>query len=410
MKIKYYENDINKGIIYDWDHIEKEYRKLKCPKQYWYPLKCDFRKARYSVALSDRSRGKTTNPSLVALIMYRDYGTVMHYVRNSKEECEPKIIRDMYDTIKEHHYIEKIFDGKWNNIYYYGKRWYLCYVDDEGQILERDPEPCTVCFGIDENDKLKSTYNCPRGDIIIYDEFIATIFGYSDAVRFLDLMKTIFRDRLSGYIWMLSNTINLHSPWFDELMIREGVNGMKAGECKYIELGAGKPTYHVELIEPDQSEHRSLVNSLIFGIPNPRFASITGSAVWAMEEYQHIPAYSDYDPDTRTYHESEPEMLFGRLYLEMSKRIVRLQLVINPDLGVCVYVVPATRIYDDSFILTCGDIKDKRYIFAFGKGTFCDTIWELYRKNMFFYATNSEGALIKGYINLAYTKLKAMGG
>lgn len=409
-KLKYYDGDINKGIIYDWDHIEKEYRKLKCPKNVWYPLKCDFTKARYSIAMSDRSRGKTTNPLLVGLIMYRDYGTVLHYFRNTKEECEPKTIRDMYDTILEHKYIEKIFEGKWNSIYYYGRRWYLCLVDDEGQILEKDPSNCVMCMGLDESDKYKSTYNCPRGDVILFDEFVADVYGYSDGKHFLDLSKTVFRDRLSGYIWMLSNTINLHSPWFDELVIRDHVNDLKAGECRYIELGSGKPTYHIELIAPDQSEHRKKVNALIFGIPNPKFASITGSDVWAMEEYQHIPQYRQYDEFTQTYKLQEPEILFDRIYLEMSKRYVKLMLVLTPDLGVCVYVVPATKVYEDSWILTCGDIRDQRYIFAFGKGTFCDAIWELYRKNMFFYATNYEGALIKGYINLAYTRIKAMGG
>ena len=410
MKIRYYDNDINKGIIYDWKHIEKEYAKLKCPKDVWYPLKCDFTKARYSIAMSDRSRGKTTNPELVSLIMYRDYGTVLHYIRNTKDECEPKTIRDMFDTIIEHHYIEKIFDGKWNNIYYYGRRWYLCLVDDEGQILEKDPNNCAMCMALDEAAKYKSTYNCPRGDVVLYDEFIAPLFGYSDAKNFLDLCKTIFRDRLSGYIWMLANTINLHSPWFDELMIRDHINDMKAGEIRYVELGAGKPTYHIELIEPNQSEIRKRVNALIFGIPNPKFAAITGSDVWAVEEYQHIPAYREYDELTQTYKEAEPEVIFGRIYLEMSRRLVKLQIVLHPDLGLCVYVVPATKIYDDSFILTCGDIQDKRYLFAFGKGTLCDSVWELYRKNLFFYATNSEGALIRSYINLAYTKLKAMGG
>lgn len=408
MKIRYYENDINKGIIYDWDHIEKEYKKLKCPKDVFYPLTCDFRKARYSIAMSDRSRGKTTNPLLVGLIMYRDYGTVLHYFRNTKEECEPKIIKDIFDIILAHHYIEKIFDGKWNNIYYYGRRWYLCLVDEDGQVLERDHKNCVMCMGLDESDKYKSGYNCATGDIILFDEFIATIMGYSDAKHFMDLAKTVFRDRLSGYIWMMANTINLHSPWFDELMIRDQINDLKAGECRYIELGEGKPTYHIELISPDQSVHRKKVNALIFGIPNPKFAAITGSDVWAMEEYQHIPSTDELREKLKCK-EPEVNVLFGRLYLEMSKRIVKLQLVSNPIVGVCVYVVPATKVYEDSYILTCGEIRDSRYLFAFGKNTFCDVIWELYRKNLFFYATNYEGALVRSYINLAYTKIKAMG-
>lgn len=408
MKIRYYDNDINKGIIYDWDHIEKEYKKLKCPKDVFYPLRCDFRKARYSIAMSDRSRGKTTNPLLVGLIMYRDYGTVLHYFRNTKDECEPKIIKDIFDIILAHHYIEKIFEGKWNNIYYYGRRWYLCLVDDEGKVLEKDPNNCVMCMALDESDKYKSSYNCATGDIILFDEFIASIMGYSDSKHFMDLMKTVFRDRLSGYIWMMANTINLHSPWFDELMIRDQINDIKAGECRYIELGAGHPTYHIELIAPNQSVHRKKVNALIFGIPNPKFAAITGSDVWAMEEFPHIPSTDDLREKLQR-REVDAEILFGRLYLEMSKRYVKLQLVMNPLLGACVYVVPATRVYDDSFILTCGDIKDQRYIFGFGKGTFCDAFWELYRKNLFFYATNYEGALVRSYINLAYTKIKAMG-
>lgn len=385
--IKYIDGDPRKGILYDWKKIRKEYKKLHCPKDVFYPLKCDWDRARFSLTMSDRSRGKTTNPLLVCLLMYRDYGTTPHYLRMSKDDTRPMIMQDMFETIREYGYIERIFGDEFNDLDYYGKRWTLLKRDENGTVLHAADRPALVCFGLDEQQGLKSSYNAPRGDAIILDEFIEETYRYNSFFRFKNLLKTIIRDRKSAVCWMLANSTDVNSPWFDDMMIRDDINNLEWGKPVYVQALDGV-NYHIDVLPPDQSIQRQEVNRLYFGKGNPKLASITGDQMWSTEDYPHIPPFK----------KDEPETVYGHLYLEHAGKLVRLILV-SREIGLAVHVVRANRIYDDSWVLTLGDITDKRYLYGPGpKDTIIQTYWQLYKANRWYYSSNTEGALIKSYI------------
>ena len=388
-EVKYIDDDKEKGILYDWDLIRREYKKLKCPKRVYNPLKADFDKFGYVLAMSERSEGKTTNPLLIVMIMNKIYGTIGHYIRNRPDMITPKSLKDLFKTILEYHYIEKITDGQYNNVYYYGKRWYYCNTDDTGRIVEKCPEHFMFCCSLPESDYLKSSYNCPKGDLIIFDEFIMTDgYGYSDFIHFSDICKTIIRDRICPVIFMLSNSVDVSSPWFDELCIRDEANTIQQGETRQIVTSEGTHIYF-EMLEKNTSEIRQQVNTRFWGFPNPKLAAITGKGTWAVESYPHIRPYKDDD---------EYQIIQNRLFVRQSGKLLKLQLI-RDDTGFAVHVMPATRTYKDSVILTHGDITSKQEVFGFGaKGTVLDVYWRLYRANRFYYATNIDGALMRAYI------------
>ena len=128
-KVTYYHNTKALGIKIDWIRVRKEYDKLGIPPEYHDPLKPDFSRIGYSIDLSDRSRGKTTNKLLVGLILWQMYGIHLHYIRTNSRQCEPKNIRQLYDTVLSCGYIDKITGGKYNSIAYKGKRWRLQLLD-----------------------------------------------------------------------------------------------------------------------------------------------------------------------------------------------------------------------------------------------------------------------------------------
>lgn len=410
MKIKYIENDPKKGILYDWDFIRKEYKKLKVPKEYYYPLKVNWRNAGYCVAMSDRARGKTSEVLLLGQIMHKHYGTVIHYIRQDEKTITPYAMKDLFATLTECGYIEKLTDGKYNSVYYYGHKWYYCTLDEDGKRVETAPDPFMICMHLGESDRRKSSYNCPRGDLIIFDEFVQLSgYGYSDFIRFSDLVSTIFRKRLCGCIYMLSNTIDLTSPWFDELCIRDDINIMQQGESRYIESPLGTRVF-VEIMTGDKTQQTEHVNKRYFGFLNPKLSAITGKGTWATEAYQHIPPAYTIDTKTGEKTEREIHVLYNKLFLRQSGKLLKLQLV-KDEKGLCVYVMPATRIYDDSYILTHGDITNDHEIFAFGaRGTMLESIWKLYKHNRFYYATNSDGALLYAYVKMCNDKLRKMSG
>ena len=397
-KIKYIDNNQKNGILIDWDKVRKAYNKLGIPETTHNPIEADVTKFGYIIDMSERSRGKTTNKLIVGLLLFKMYGIELIYIRQSKFDTAPKVLHDLYQTVTNYGYITKIFGQSYNDIEYYGKRWRLIKRDGNGDITDKCTEHCTFCVGLDENDSLKSSFNAPKGDILFFDEFISTYYGYNDFFRFADICKTVIRDRISPVIFMSANTINIDSPWFDELAIKEDVETMKQGDKRYIVSEMGTHIY-VEILSPDTSKERASVNTRFWGFKNPKLISITGKGEWATENYPHIPVY---DKD------HVPETLHDILFIRMSNKYVKLRLVEDEEIGVCVFVVPATRVYDDSIILTIDDITKRNELFGFGKGTFCDAYWKLYYKNKFFYANNRVGSFVSTYISSARTKMNTM--
>ena len=410
MKIKYIDDSPKKGILYDWKFIKKEYKKLGIPKEYYYPLRVPWEKAGYCQALSDRARGKTTEVLLLGMIMNKHYETIIHYLRQDEKTITPYALRDLFATIVDCGYIEKLTDGEYNNVYYYGHKWYYCYIDDNGKRIETAPEHFMICMHLGESDRRKSSYNCPRGDLIVFDEFVQMGgMGYSDFVRFSDLVSTIFRKRLCGCVYMLSNTIDITSQWFDEFCIRDDINTMEQGESRLIESPLGTHVF-VEILKSDTSEQSQNVNKRYFGFPNPKLAAITGKGTWASETFPHIPSAYYIDSETGEKKEREIDVIYNKLFLRQSGKLLKLQLV-SDDRGLCVYVMPATKTYEDSFILTHGDITNAREIFAFGnRGTPLEIFWRLYKQNKFYYATNSDGTLIASYVRMSNQKIRKMNG
>ena len=408
--MKYIDNDPKKGILYDWKKIRKEYKKLKIPKEYYYPLKVQWENAGYCMALSDRARGKTSEVLILGGIMNKLYGTVIHYIRQDEKTITPYSMRDLFATLVECGYIEKLTDGLYHDVYYYGHKWYYCNYDENGKRTETAPEHFMICLHLGESDKRKSSYNCPRGDLIIFDEFIQLSgYGYSDFIRFSDLVSTIFRKRLCGCVYMLSNTIDLTSPWFDEFCIRDDINSMEQGESRLIESPLGTKVF-VEILKADASELSRSVNLRYFGFPNPKLAAITGKGTWATEMYPHIPPASYLDPATGEREERDIKVVYNKLFLRQSGKLLKLQLIMD-ECGLCVYVMPATRTYEDSFILTHGEITSPQEIFCFGqRGTPLETWWKLYKQNKWYFATNADGALIASYVRMCNQKLRKLNG
>lgn len=406
-KIKYINGDKSNGILIDWQRVRKEYDKVLAAAskrlgtdctQWHDPLKCDFGVVGYSVDLSDRSRGKTTNKLLVGLILYLMYGIHLHYLRYKEKQCEPRNIRNLYDVILSGGYIEDMTGGKYNSISYKGKRWRLCLVDElEGDVLETDPDHCCICLGIDEAPELKSIYNDTVGDMIFFDEFITTAYGYDDFINFTDLCKTIIRDRKGPVIYMSANTINRQSPWFDEFGIREIMQTLQPGKPVTISTDLGTHLY-IEILTPDTSEKRETVNRRFWGFDNPRLNALTGRGEWATEFYQHIPKRDEEHPE---------RVLLGTVHIEQRGTLLRLQLVDHPVLGIAVFVMPATRLHEDSIIFSGGELHDKRYIWGFGKGTELEIIWEMYARGRFWYATNGCGQIVKSYVSYVSSLIAA---
>lgn len=382
--MNYINDDKNLGVVYDWQFLKKKYKALKCPNDVYTPCHVPLDKVKWVVDLSDRSTGKTTGWLLFGLLMHYHYGTCIQYVRQRADFIAPKITGELFKAVLQHDYITKITNGEYNSIYYRSKRWYLCMRDDKGEIIKAEENHCCYMLSVDKSEEYKSGYNAPNGDIIIFDEFIGKYYTPNEFVYFCDLVKTIQRERISPFIVLLANTINKESPYFNELEIYDKVQKMKIGDSEIVTTDRGTSIF-VELlgIVQKKKEKRSVLNRLFYGFNNTALGAITGED-WAVRNYQHIP-------------QTNALILYANYYILFNKKYVRLDIVKNSELGICVYCHWATRTYEDSQIFTIEPRTDPRYIYKIGNKKYVK-LWNLYQMNRFYYATNDVGHFVEQYL------------
>lgn len=394
MKIKYIDNNPAMGIEYDYGKIKKEIKRLKLyPKKakegddevdVWNPLHVPFDSAKWFVFMSLRSKGKTTNFLIFGLIMNKLYGTVTQYFVQNDRLLAPKMTKGLYRIVNEFGYIPIITEGRWQSIVLKARRWYYCNYDENGKISEMSKDYVCIMSAVATAEDNKSVLNEPKGDLIIYDEFIRQNYLPNEFVTLSDLISTVRRIRQSPIIIMLSNTVNLYSPYFNELEIADEVQHMEAGDKQIITSSGGTNVY-CEIIDPKQSRARIKSDRMFFGFKNPMLGAITGSTTWAVKNYPHIEKSDN------------TKVLSRNHYIKYSNKLVNLELA-TTDVGLCVFVHWATRTYDDSIIYTTGEIRRPLDRYKIGHTKLDSQIWKLFQQNKFYYATNDVGSFVESYI------------
>lgn len=386
--MNYIDDKQENGLLYDYKKVRKLYKSLGCPREYYNPCSAPLEKVSWCVELSQRATGKTTNWLLWGLCMYQIYGTVTHYVRSTEQEIMPKISKDMFSVILNNDYISKITDNKYNSITYKSRKWYLCKVDDSGDIIETDSNYCVYMCSVDKASNLKSSHNSATGDLIIFDEFISTrIYYLCDFVPFCDLVKTIFRDRLSGKIIMLANTIDKENQYFHELEIYDRVSEMEIGDNAMYTTDRGTNMY-IEIVGTPvllKSRKKSF-NKTFLGFKNTRLSCITGETTWSVNNYPHIP-------------DIEYESYYRKAYIFHNNKYVNIEVVTNAT-GVCIYCHWATVLHDDSIKLVNHEITNVQEHFGIADDSALGPLIRYCIKmHRVYFSANDVGTFVQNYLN-----------
>lgn len=388
--MKYIENDINNGIEYDWKILRKDFKALKIPKDVYDTSKNPFETSYIFVDVSERSVGKTTNWLLIGMLMYVRYGTIIQYVRQNELMITPKNMKDLMSTVKKFNYIEKITKGKFNDCVYKARRWTFVHVNDKGEIDLVDNSHFMMSLSIDKSEIYKSSYNAPTGDLVIFDEFTSKHYSPDEFVYFLDLVKTIQRERQSVKIVMLSNTLDVHNQYFHELEIFGTISKMNVGDKRDV-ITDGGTSIHINFIEPNlQLKEKKLIsNILYYGFKNPKLNAITGlNGTWALKNCQRI-------PKNKTYKSIDRHIYISHINLLLNLEIVNIE-----EIGISMYVHYATFTYEDSIILTLDFIYDDKHKYKLGGKKLQKLILNMLEKNKIYYASNDVNSLFENYLKL----------
>ena len=394
---KYINDDVTAGIVIDWKMIQKKLVALDIPDDVYCPS-LPIESANYFIELSERSTGKTTQYLLIGLLLYKEYGIRTEYIRTRSEMTEKKSISNLYNVIIEYGYLNKIFGGKWDSMTYLAGQWHLVKHNEDGEIVDRDPDICCFCHNLSAKhvDTMKSSYNSPKGDWIVFDEFIPVngITPEGEFLRFIQLLSTIKRMRRSTKIILCANTINKHNTYFQEFNIRRETTSLKIGESKLVTTPKGTPVYvHLIGLNERITDKRQFINNLYFGFDNPHLTSVVGGAEWELSNYPHLPKEELGEERRDISHEYYFKFLDELLTLKVCKSSV---------LGTYGFIHEKTTPIpeeDPCRIYTLETKKDKRERFGFSQGDLIDKfIVMLYDTKQMFYATNEVGNLFENFI------------
>jgi hypothetical protein len=393
--INFYDGKEEHGIIIDWQKVFRKYhqimRSCKAPLELFDPSTAPVNEAKYFVYMSERASGKTTNWLLIGMILFEMYGIQTQYIRQTDDMIKPSICGEIFNVILTFHagrYIKEITSNRYCGVYIHWKKAYFCNYDDNGKPDNIAPEPFLSFLSIDQNMNYKSGYNAPRGDLILFDEFIGNTYRINEFVDFIDLCSTIIRKRKSPIIVMMSNTINYNSTYFHELEISREVKKLKVGQNRLIETEKGTKVY-CELIGLKPSAIKSQINRLFYGFKNPRLAAITGGEqTWSFNPVPHI------------VHEENEEVLNKSLRIDCGDIFLQVEVLETESRGLICNVHESSRkIFDDTIILTNGDITSREQMFGIGKGSLCKLVWKLYSENKWYFDTNETGSMVENYVN-----------
>ena len=365
----------------------KEYRKLGVPEGLFDPTECPLNIAKYFTIVTERASGKTTNVLLYGLVCNKLFGTVIQYIRRDDTMLAPKNAKSLMETIIYNGYVEKLTGGKYNNMIYKSRRWYYCRYEEDA-LVETAKDPCIQCLSIDNSEVYKSSLNQPNGDLIILDEMCSRRHLPDEFILFCDILSTLIRTRTEGItIWLLSNTIDRYDYYFDELEIADYMKYMQIGENALVKTSKGTPIY-IEVFSPKKRTMKEKVNRIFFGFKNSKLNAITGED-WLIVPYQHIDR-SD-----------EREIIDRSHFIVYENNLIQLDIVNSEKYGVHIIAHKSTNTEYEGVYYTTDHLKDIRYRFRYGFSPVDRMIWTLYDRKKFFYATNSDAAIVQKYVNVA---------
>lgn len=340
--------------------------------------------ATYRLIIGQRSNGKTYSACKHIIENYITKGERGAYIRRYDEDITPKNIQSLFDPHLD--FIKTMTNEEYNCISYRAKEFHLCYMDDEGKILYKDPEAFCVTASINTAEHTKGQ---DRGVIntIIFDEFM-TREGYlnNEFVKYCNILSSLIRTRDTCIIYMLANTVNRYCPYFKEMGLKD-VENMPQGEIYLYHYGNADLTVAVEYCSPVRATEK--VASKFFAFDNPQLEMITNGA-WELMMYPRAP-YKIFEED-----------IFRRFYVEFGGQLLCCEIIKRKkDLFIFVHlqtkdvdITDHDVLYTDEFtssMLHCRFLKD------------CPTelhklIKNLILKKSICFSTNEVGELFRNWL------------
>lgn len=237
----------------------------------------------YSLIFGERSNGKTYACLNEILMLYKEKKWQGAYIRRWDEDIVAKRMSVLFDGHVRNGTVTRIFKGEWTDVYYYAGKFFLCRYEEGKRIC--DSEPFCFCFSLSamEHDKGQShngIFTC------VFDEFLTRgMYLTNEYVLLMNVLSTIIRDRIGISIYLLGNTVNKYSPYWDEFGISKHITKMKPGDIEIVQYGDSGLRMAIEYADSPSKEGKP--SDVYFAFDNPSLKMITNGA-WETAMYPHL--------------------------------------------------------------------------------------------------------------------------
>lgn len=246
--------------------------------------------ADYNVIFGERSNGKTYATLKHGIETFLKTGKQMAYIRRWREDLRGKRAESLFANHTANGEIERLTNGKFNEVFYFSNKWFLSFYDAEKN--KRFPDDIPFCYGfcLSEQEHEKSS-SYPNVTTIVFDEFLTRrIYLPDEFMLFMNLLSTIIRQRDDVKVFMLGNTVNKYCPYFTEMGLKQ-VPVMEQGTIDIYKFGEHGATVAVEYCSTIVKQKAS---NKYFCFDNQNLQMITGGK-WELAVYPHLP--TKYKPD-----------------------------------------------------------------------------------------------------------------
>lgn len=345
--------------------------------------------ADYNIIYGERSNGKTTAVLYYGLKDYVESGYInqLAIVRRWEEDYKGKNGSQMFEGIVSLGWVKELTNNAYNNITYFGQRWFLSKYSDEGKKEYQDEKPFALGFSITSEEHYKST-SYPNIKTVLFDEFITRSYYIpNEFIKFQNLLSTIIRLRDDVKIFMCGNTINQYCPYFAEMGLR-GVRKQKQGTIDVYLYGETDLKVAVEYTEDGSKGKKS---NKYFAFDNPKLKMIkTGS--WEIDIYPHLPV---------KYIQSDIKYQY---YIYFNEQLLQCEIIRCKELKKYITFIhrKTTPIKEEDNGLRFQEEvnADKRYRRKINIpfDTLGKKLWQFFVQDNVYYQDNEVGEVIRNYI------------
>ena len=354
--------------------------------KYWSIKPILEKNCRYNIVIGERSNGKTFATLKYGLDNWIKKGEQFAIIRRWADDFKGKRGATMFDALVNNHVVTELTNGEYNGIYYYSGRWYLTKIDEDGKSIKQDT-PFAYAFAISSQEHDKST-SYPNVKTIIFDEFITRgMYLPDEFVLFMNVLSTIIRERDDVKIFMLGNTINQYSIYFNEMGIYK-IKDMKAGTIDVYSYGTSNLKVAIEYCGTSKTQKKK--SDVYFAFNNPKLNMITQGG-WEIDVYPHLPIKYVKKNILFTYF-----ILFDGYKLQCE--------IVNVENCLFTYIHKKTtplKDEDNDLIFTTDYSAKPNYRRKISKpiDNAGKKIYEFFLKEKVFYQDNQIGEIVRNYLN-----------